>query len=268
MSRISVGTSCALLALAGLLISGQLGAQDPSNEFGLDASSEHQSQGTKVSAEKYINAILNQPLKAPLEYDGDILSDVCAQIADEYKLPIQFDSAALDEIAISPETEVTLAPLRKVALRSALNMIFRQPGLEDLTFIIEDEVLLITTNERANETLQVIIYRVDDFDLSKATHRGGGRGMGSGGGGGFGGGAMSQSDSIDYSSLTKVITTTVEFDSWKASGTGEGEIQLMKPGMLVISQTRGVHVKIEQLLDQLREVKAEIENDNNTGSGF
>jgi len=149
----------------------------------------------RSKSEERIQTILREPLKAPLEFEEQPLSDAMAQIADEYELPIQFDNAALDEIAISPDTEVTLPALRNVSLRSALNIMLKQPGLEDLTYIIEEEVLLITTEERANESLKVKVYPVADLvlpiqnlGLGGGGGGQGGGGQGGGGGGGFGGG--------------------------------------------------------------------------------
>ncbi len=144
----------------------------------------------RSKSEERIQSTLREPLKAPLEFEEQPLSDAMAQIADEYQIPIQFDNAALDEIAISPDTEVTLPALRNVTLRSALNIMLKQPGLEDLTYIIEEEVLLITTEERANESLKVKVYPVADLVLpiqNLGLGGGGGGGIG-GGGGGFGGG--------------------------------------------------------------------------------
>lgn len=260
MSRFSVGAVCALLTLAGLTMSGRLGAQEENNSPGLGAASHAEVE----NAEERIEAILDQRLKTPLEFEEQPLSDACAQIADEYELPIMFDNAALDEIAISPDTEVTLAPVQNVMLRSALNLMLKQPGLEDLTYIIENEVLLFTTKERANEFLITRVYRVDGFDCgesapdSKSLLQSQARGSR----------RSEKSEQPNrsatcrkgsfYGSLPQVIVSCIEFDSWQENGTGEGDIRVMKPGMLVVSQTREVHRKIDEFLVDLREVSAEI----------
>ncbi len=149
----------------------------------------------RSKSEERIQAILREPLKAPLDYEDEPLIDVLQQLQEEYEIPIQIDTAALDELAISPETEVTAAGLRNISLRSALNLMLRQPGLEDLTYVFDQEVLLITTIEKANETLQVKVYPVADLvlpiiNLGSGGGVGGvgGGGIGGGGGGGFGGG--------------------------------------------------------------------------------
>ena len=252
MSRVLLGAIGALLACLGLTLNGHLTAQENEDQFGLDAEqTERHSSHDSESTEDYINGVLDSKLKSPIQFDAEFLSDVLARIADEYDLPIVFDHAALDEVAISIETEVTLPQLQKMSLRSALKHMFRQPGLEDLTFIIEEEVLLITTEDRANESLRVVIYRVDDFELAEVPN--------GGGGGGF--------VKSNFSPLIEVITTCIEHDSWQSTGEGEGAIHLAKPGMLVIAQTHKVHTQIEAFLDQLREVKTDIENSSH-GGGF
>lgn len=186
---------------------------------------------------------LNSPLKSPLQYEDQPLNEIVAQLSDEYNLPIIFDVAALDELAISPDTEVTLN-LRNITLRQALKHIFRQPGLEDLTSAVEEGVLLITTEEKANATLSVRIYRVADlvekYDVA--------------------------SSKKPYSTLISIITKNVQFDSWMCNGTGEGEIQLMEPGMLVVSQTQRVHQEIQELLGLIRLNAEEIERSRESDS--
>jgi hypothetical protein len=247
MSRLSTGAACALLALVGLTLGHHLGAQQAADPFGIDQSeTASKTKPAALDAEDRIEAALNAKLVAPLQFLEQPLVDIVNQLQEEYNIPIQFDHSALDEIAVSTDTEVS-ASIRNVTLRSALNLILKTPGLEDLTYLINDEVLLITTKDRANETLMTIVYRVDDLldvasdeDSSKKNH---------------------------YSSLQDVITSGIEFDSWQANGTGEGSLFLMKPGMLVVTQTRKVHLKVEELLDKLRHVKQEIERDAATSSG-
>jgi hypothetical protein len=117
-------------------------------------------QGSSAAA--HIEAALDEPLKSPLQYEDQPLNEVIDVLQDEYDIPILFDMAALEEVAISPDTEITIN-LRNVTLRSALNLILQQPGLEDLAYFIDDEVLMITTQERANSKLTIEVYRVNDL---------------------------------------------------------------------------------------------------------
>lgn len=252
MSRSFFGAVSCLLAVFGLMIGAHLSAQEGSDPSGdiRSAGAASQSEASTPSAEERIDAALDKQLKAPLEYFDTPLTQVITQLQDEYEIPIVVDIAALDELAISPETEIT-ASLRNIRLNSALDLMFKQPGLEDLTYIIDDEVLLITTEERANETIVVKVYRVDDFEQFDYDDK-----------------EDSKKSALCYSPvpLIKAIVNSVEFDSWQANGTGEGALFLMKPGMLVVAQTRAAHRKIEEFLDKLRAVKAEIENDSSGSS--
>jgi hypothetical protein len=212
-------------ALSTVLVAGRLVAQEANYE-----------QRTPRSAEERIELQLKQPLKTPLEFVETPLNGIMDAISEEYDFPIQFDTAALDAVAASPETEVT-ANLRNVSLRSALDLIFR--GTEDLTYIVDNEVLLITTEDEAQTRLEVRVYRVDDLVSPEP------------------GGALLAVDA-DYDSLVDMIVSNVEGDSWAENGTGEGEIQAFPPGMLVISQTSRVHEQIGLLFEALRSTKAAI----------
>ena len=122
----------------------------------------------RSESEERIQAALREPLKAPLQYEDQPLNEIINTLQDDYDIPIMFDNAALEEVAISPDTEITVN-LRNISLRSALNHMLRQPGLEDLTYTIDDEVLLITTEEKANEALKVKVYPVADLCCRFAT---------------------------------------------------------------------------------------------------
>ena len=115
-------------------------------------------------SEERIQSILREPLKAPLQHDEEPLNEIIDQLKEEYDIPIVIDEAALDQLAISPETEVTVN-LSNISLRSALNLMLKKPGLEDLTYVLDQEVLQITTSEKANETLKVKVYPVADLVL-------------------------------------------------------------------------------------------------------
>jgi hypothetical protein len=199
-----------------------------------------------TSAAAHIEAVLNEPLREPLQLEGQPLNEVIEVLQEDYDIPIMFDIAALEEVAISPDTEISLN-LRNITLRSALNLMLRQRGLEELTFVIDDEVLLITTKEKANEKLVVEVYRVDD--LTRGIQQ------------------VFGNDKNPYSSLVEVVTHCVASDTWMVNGSGEGEARLMQPGILVVSQTHRVHEQVQQLLVKLRTARAEIDEDDNYGRG-
>jgi hypothetical protein len=251
--------------MLGLVLSAQMSAEEQADEpIGRGARG-----GSTMSAEERIEAALDQPIKSTLAFTELPLIEIFNTLQDEYDIPIVFDNGALDEVAISPETEITVI-LRNITLRSALKLMLQQPGVEDLTYVIDSEVLLITTIDRAGATLTIRMHRVDDLDLIGDTPSVGREGSSRAFGGGGRGGARGVDNEIThpqvYSSLIEAIVSCVESDSWQVNGTGVGELVLLKPGILVVTNTRRVQDKVERFLDQLRRVKTKIEQ-KSTGSG-
>ncbi|HEX5472163.1 MAG TPA: hypothetical protein VFW73_09760, partial [Lacipirellulaceae bacterium] len=138
-------------------------------------------------AEQRIEKALKSPLNSTgLEFAATPLSDVVTQLQNDYGIPIQLDKPALDEAAIGTDTPVD-ASLHNISLRSALRLMLKNL---QLTYIIQDEVLIITTKEAAEKSLVVKVYPVADLVLPiDATTLGGIGGGGLGGGGLSGGGA-------------------------------------------------------------------------------
>lgn len=234
-----LGWALVLATVVGMLESTRLRAQEPAAQIF--------SASPADKAATRINNTLLQPLRTPLSYDGEQLDIVLDEIAEEYDIPIVFDKSALDEVAISPESELSIN-LRNISLQSALNIMFKQPGLEDLCYVVEDEVLLITTQDTANSTLLIRVYRADDFVLTNDAQREL---------------LMGASAWADYNPLVGMITACVEPKSWRENGNGEGEIRHVHPGMLVVSQTLHVHTQFEKLFAELRQTKAQILVDAN-----
>lgn len=172
-----------------------------------------------------------------MHFDAEALAVVMETLFDEYQIPIVFDKSALDEVAISPESEVTIS-LQGISLRSALNLMFKEPGLEDLTYTVEDEVLLITTIDTCNSMLIVEVYRIDDLIAEASDGR--------------------SEPRADADRFIDMLIACIEHDSWMENGTGDGKLRYVHPGMLVVSQTRDVHRQIVMLLQRLRETRRAI----------
>ena len=122
--------------------------------------------------------------------------------------------------------------VKDISIRSALNLVLSQ---RNLNYLIRDEVLLITTQDKANSCLTLSIYDVRDL-VSDANHA---------------------PDQNAVTQLTTVITTTLASPTWNTVG-GQGTIQPFTNNgicVLVISQTQEVHEQIEQLLTDLRTFK-------------
>ena len=144
-------------------------------------------------AEERISAQLDKPTE--IDFQDQPLTDVISFLADFHQIPIILDTDALTAEGIQTDVPVTRT-LTGVKLRSALKIIL-QPL--NLSYVIEDEVMKITTLEIEKNRLQTRVYPVGDLVVilqpgggqQGGGQQGGGQqggGQQGGGGGGFGGG--------------------------------------------------------------------------------
>jgi hypothetical protein len=196
------------------------------------------------------------------------LKDVVQYLQELHHMPIVLKSKRMEESGISPDVPVTKS-LRGVRLRSALNLL-----LEDceLTYVVKDEVLQITTPQDALAMMEIRIYDCRDIlsipeattkkeqdDPNRAvepqpqvTKRAGGYG------GTFGGGGWMSERDRRASQLMTIITTNVEPRTWQGGDFTDPNISVHGSvseynGLIVVTQTAQVHTKIEHVLDMLRE---------------
>ncbi len=168
-------------------------------------------------SEKKITAELDKPTE--FDFVGTPLQDVVDFLKDKHSLEIQLDTKALEEAGVGSDTPVS-CKVKGISLRSALRLLL---GRHDLAFVIQDEVLLITSGEVADARLFTRTYPVGDLVVDD-----------------------------DYDGLIEAITSTVAPQTWDEVG-GPGSLSTVKSaGSLVISQTRDVHEKVLQLLRSLR----------------
>jgi hypothetical protein len=119
-----------------------------------------------------------------LEFADQPLADVVEYLKERHGIEIQLDNRALADAGLGSDAPIT-RNLKGVSLRSALRLTL---GELDLTYVIRDEVLLITSNTEAENLLSTRVYPVADLVVPVPSLRFGGRG-GFGGGVGAGGGA-------------------------------------------------------------------------------
>ncbi len=99
--------------------------------------------------EKKILQALNELTTFSFEYTP--LEDVIAEIKDMHHIEVQFDGAAFKDEMISSEEVTFDINISGVTLRSALNRMLKS---KNLSYIIEDECLLITTKTKADESFK------------------------------------------------------------------------------------------------------------------
>ena len=143
--------------------------------------------GKVGSAEDRITRALDG--EADFDYLDQPLNEVIDDIKFNHNIPVELDKKALEELGIDTATPIT-RNLKGVSLRSALRLLLNEL---DLTYIISDEVLKITTPDEAEAQLITKVYPVGDLVIPIISGGGqfGGGGQGGGmGGGGMGGGGM------------------------------------------------------------------------------
>jgi len=172
----------------------------------------------RISAsEEKILAVLEQP--TAFEFVDTSLKDVMGFIQDKHAIEIHLDRKALEEAGVGEDTPVTIH-IKSVSLGSALRVMLEA---YDLRYIVRNQLLQITTAEKASNELITRTYPVGDL-----------------------------TEDNDYDSLVNTITETVKPVTWDEVG-GPGSISPMRSSQsLVISQTDDVHDEVLQLLRSLR----------------
>lgn len=145
------------------------------------------------------------------------LMEVAVFLEDLHQIQIEVDANAMDSSGVATDTPITCS-LTNVTLHAVLRQVL-EPF--DLTYLIENEILLITTRDVAQSHPEVRVYNVDGLATEK---------------------------SID--DLIKVIRSTCTPESWKTAG-GFGQIEKFQ-GRLVVRQSAEVQWEISRLLADLR----------------
>ncbi|MHC4875209.1 MAG: VWA domain-containing protein [Planctomycetota bacterium] len=136
-------------------------------------------------SEVKIQAALDQPTSINFVEDFP-LQDAVDQLSRQYEIPIILDRLAIEEFGYTVDEPLNVPPLSNITLRSALKIMLEEL---ELTYIIEDEVMKITSIDVANDPtkLPTRVYPVGDLVIQLVPPAGGG-GLGGLGGGGLGGG--------------------------------------------------------------------------------
>jgi hypothetical protein len=176
-----------------------------------------------------IEAALASPTE--LDFVETPLQEVIDYLKTQYGIEIQLDAKAVDDVGIGTDVPVTV-DLKGISLRSALNLVLRRLNL---TWTIEDEVLMITTPEEAENRLDTRVYDVADLVACRDDH---------------------DVPWDDYDTLIDTIASTIKPRTWEMEG-GPGSIKGATLGtarVLVVSQTRDVQDEIVSLLKGIREI--------------
>ena len=165
------------------------------------------------SATKKIEVSLSNPTE--INFTDSPLADVVAYLSEYHEIPILLDKVALIDAGIALDTPITCT-LAETTLESALNIMLRPLMFE---FVITNEVMMITTAERAEDLIEPRVY-----DLLRLP-------------------------SLDTKMVSSIILSATRSDSWNENG-GAGSL-VTGPDFLVINHNQRTHRQIVSLLDQL-----------------
>ena len=166
-------------------------------------------------SEKKIEATLTNPRGVAVEFIDQPLREVIDFIGATYDIPIIIEEQALTEEDVSVDEPINRVVTGALPLESALNIILDPLGL---TYVIEDDVMKITTLTEAREKRDTRIYPVRDLIDSR----------------------------ISEESLQRIIK-----EHAKATEDGEPVIEPLD-GFLAIRQSLRGHRETAKLLEQLR----------------
>lgn len=191
------------------------------------------------AADQRVREILTAPLaNEGMEFTETPLEEVVNLLRDEYKVEIQMDDAAFDDLGIDSNEPVTCS-LRNMRLNGALDLLLKKL---DLTYVIEDGVLVITTNEEAETKLVEAVYPIGDLRSKPRP---------------FFGGASASAEAAGYDNIVGILTDLVATDTWNENGGGEASIRPLGRDLIIVTQTQRVHEEIARVLNTIRLARVE-----------
>jgi hypothetical protein len=206
---------CALVAMSAVTLFSRAGfAQDPAPPPG--------GAVTLAKLEARIESALGETTS--LQFLEQPLGDVVAFLEERHKIEIQLDNAGLDTAGVNTDTPVTI-DVEGISLRSALNLMLKSI---ELTYAIQDGVLLVTTTEETENKLVTKVYDVRRFLFVTDKH-----------------GERKR----HAEPLFDLVTGHVEPTSWEDVG-GTGSIQLLDQSA-VVSQSWGIQQEVGQFFTAL-----------------
>lgn len=248
-----------------------------------------QAQPTDLDAHTEEELRVRESLDKPvsLHFEDEPLGSIMRHIADTFLINVTVDDKGLLETGITPSTPITIN-VDGIRLKSALNLILTPL---DLSYTVDNETLMITSRLRQQGDLKPKVYPVADlvvpipvnspvmqFVPMTGTSPNSLPTVGNmPNGGGFGQvpdplasqfpGLLGEASkkvlpdsnkgvvNYDFQSLTQLITSVVEPDSWAEFGGQATITQHENTLSLVIRQTQRVHQEIADLLSQLRRLQ-------------
>lgn len=175
-----------------------------------------------------VEAALSQ--KHSFDFREVPLREAVASLQQQAAISIRLVDRALVDAGVDSDTPVTLK-VKDLPLRSVLRRLFF--NLRDLTYVVADGGLLLTTRERAEGLLHTAVFGVRDLVAKDETQ---------------------PNTPSDHSSLVDLIQSSLNPSTWADTQSGPGTIKFVD-GRLVVSQTHENLDQLQYLLRALREAK-------------
>ena len=148
------------------------------------------------------------------------LGEAVFNLSQDHGIQAVINLVALDDLGINQDEPVSTSI--KGSLAQTLTFMLRPL---ELTYVVQNNILIITTEEDALTYLEPVIYPLGDL--------------------------VSTDEQLDQ--VTDLIMLTIAPDSWAENGGGEAEIAYASTRRaLVVTQTPSVHLQLQRLLKQLQ----------------
>ncbi len=228
----------------------------------------------RPDAEGELNAKLEEVMP-DIDFVDQPFDQIMEFLSDVNKVNISIDWENLETAGVDRDRPVSIQ-LRDVSFGTVLNEVLSQVGGETpLGYNLGEGLIRIATKERLDRNKYILVYDIRDLlvniprfdnapriDLQQAGQQAAQAGQGGGGGGGQGLFQDDQEDDEDegenqglIDEIMDIIRQTVEPDSWRENGSGEGALRELN-GQLIVYNTSDAHREIVDLLTQLRETRA------------
>jgi hypothetical protein len=198
-----------------------------------------------------------------LKFTNVALSDAIDFLRDVSGANIHVNWKALEELGVGKDTPINVK-LRAVSLRKILNVLVNETGVPGaITWMIDDNVIEITSRQIADQQLVTRVYPVDDllmeipdfegpnFDLTAKSGGSGGSSSGSSSsilGGDSGENEEEGSTKAERAQeLVELIQELIQPDIWRDNG-GVATIKYFH-GSLIITAPRSVHEAVGGPID-------------------
>ena len=224
-----------------------------------------------------LNRILDST-QEEVDFEEQPFDQVIDTLTDLNDLNIAVDWEDLERSGIDRDKPVSLK-LKNVTLRTVLNEVLSQIGGDvPVRFAIGQGLVRIATKEKLDRDKYTLVYDIRDLivniphfanapliDLKAMQNGTGGESLspsgrdalfGSGGRGDDSPGPEQDNASKRIvKQIMDLIRTTVEPDSWRETGGGDGALRELN-GQLIVYNTSQAHEQTRSLLDQLRDARA------------